>query len=165
MTLLAEALAERKQALVDVRTLAERLQSAAVRFENDDPDARENPRAVKDEMLAAIGRYGDLTVKINLTNNTTVVKFDGREMTIMEAVTLREQLKLEASHLRSTADHVQEVLQPRHRYGRNRTKEDIREVADVPAKEFQRMADEASEKLRRLDAALQQANWTTEVVE
>ena len=45
------------------------------------------------------------------------------------------------------------------------TKDDIRELAAIDVAVERRIADGLSESVRRLDMALQQKNWTTELVE
>lgn len=164
MTLLSEALAQRKQALSDINTLSARLQGAAIRYD-DDKDSYEDSSTLLKSLRDAIGDFETLSVRINKTNNATKLNFDGREFSIMEAVAYREALLLVAKHHRSLADHVLEQVQGRSRYGRTRTKDDIKQVATVDVTEIRRVADETSETVRRLDIALQQKNWTTEIVD
>jgi hypothetical protein len=49
--------------------------------------------------------------------------------------------------------------------GNRRTKDDLRELPTVELRAERRAADQLSEAVRRLDLALQQRNWTTELVE
>ena len=46
-----------------------------------------------------------------------------------------------------------------------RSKDDVRKVAVIDLGGERRLADELSERVRRLDIALQQKNWTTELVD
>lgn len=164
MTLLAEALAERKQALNDISQLSTRAEEASVKFE-DDKDTDEAQRNL-DSMNEAIERFERLSVQINKTNNVAEVAFEGRTMSIMEAVAHREALLFTAKHLRSLADHLSEEVRGRSRYGisTSRSKDDIKKVATVDAVEIRKKADEASQTVRRLDIAIQQVNWSTDLV-
>jgi hypothetical protein len=170
--LLAEALAAKKDALTEVNDLRERLAAAAVRYE-DQQTASENPVELVGKLADALDRFESLTVQINHTNNETRLTFDGRELSIMEAVALRDRLTLEAKARRSVVTAVEEGLetgksgrkQPAY-YGAQarRSKDDVKKLPQVDVAAERRVADELSERVRRLDIALQQRNWTTELI-
>lgn len=161
--LLAEALAERKQALSEISSLTARIEAAAVVYE-DAEQADVSVDELAKSLAKAIDTFGKLSTRINRTNNATTVKFERKERTIMEWIAERETLQFTAKHYRAIADHVRDTMNPTRRYGISRSKDDVRQVAKVNAADFRKTADEASEQLRRLDSALQQANWTTELV-
>jgi hypothetical protein len=169
--LLAEALAARKDALKQVVDLSERLAAAAVRYEDQDGPIEDAATLVGllDERLDTAE---SLAVRINRTNNAARLTFDGRDLTIMEAIALRERLTLEARARRGAVEAVEAATGSGStgRRGRavpwtgRRTKDDIRELATIDLPAERRLADGLSETVRRLDMALQQKNWTTELL-
>jgi hypothetical protein len=113
-------------------------------------------------------------VQINRTNNATEFAFDGRDLSIMEAVALRDRLTLEAKARRAVVDAVEQGLetgksarvQPGfYAASPRRSKDDVRKLPQVNVASERKVADELSERVRRLDIALQQRNWTTELVD
>lgn len=169
--LLAEALAAKKDALKEVEGLRERLAAAAVRYEDQDT-ATEDPTELVAKLDAALDSVESLTVRINKTNNQAQLAFDGRGLSIMEAVALRDRLTLEAKVRRGVVDAIEEGLETKpsgsargyYKQAR-RSKDDVRKVIVVDYKTERAAADGLSERVRRLDVALQQLNWTTELVD
>jgi hypothetical protein len=170
--LLAEALAAKKDALTEVSDLRERLAAAAVRYEDQDA-ATEDPTELVAKLDDALDRVESLTVRINTTNNATRFAFDGRELSVMEAVALRDRLTLEAKVRRAVVEaidaglEIRAMAQPEAYFPQpaRRSKDDIRKVVAVEYKAERAVADALSERVRRLDIALQQLNWTTELVD
>ena len=169
--LLAEALAAKKDALTEVSDLRERLAAAAVRYEDQDA-ATEDPAELVAKLTDALDRVQSLTVRINTSNNAAHLVFDGRELSIMEAVALRDRLTLEAKARRAVVDAIDEALETKRRprgdfyaVSGRRSKDDIRRVVTVDYKAARRAADDVSERVRRLDIALQQQNWTVELID
>jgi len=167
--LLAEALAARRDTILEVDGLRDRLAAAALRYE-DDHAPGEQPADLVAGLTTALDRFERLSVRINKTNNQTSLSFDGRELSIMEAIALRERLTLEAKARRKAIEVVEEATGLGRGRGRGflvsrRTKDELREVPtiDVPAE--RRASAELSERVRRLDLALQERNWTTELLE
>ena len=170
--LLAEALAAKKD-FKEVDDLRERLAAAAVRYEDQDA-ATEDPADLVAKLDDALDRMESLTVRINRTNNETRLGFDGRELSIMEAVALRDQLTLEARIRRGVVDAIDAGLETKSSaaspayYGQTttrRSKDDVRKVVTVDYKAARAAADDVSERVRRLDLALQQQNWTVELLD
>jgi hypothetical protein len=170
---LAEALAAKKDALQEIADLRERLAAAAVRYE-DQGSATEDPAELVAKLDDALDRVESLTVRINRTNNEARLAFDGRELSIMEAVALRDRLTLEAKARRAVVDAIEEGLetktsraQPAYYAAQpsRRSKDDVRKVVTVDYKEARAAADAHSERVRRLEIALQQQNWTVELVD
>lgn len=165
--LLAEALAARKDAIAEVEALRDRLASSALRYE--DQAAGDDPAELVAHLTSSLDRVESLTVRINQTNNGTRLAFDRRELSIMEAIALRERLTMEARARRAVVEAVERVTGSRKTgrtwLGERRTKDDIRELPTVDPRAERRSVDELSETIRRLDLALQQRNWTTELIE
>lgn len=167
--LLAEALAARKDALTEIEGLRERLTAAAVRYEDQETPV-EDPAGLVDRLGERLDALEMLSVRINRTNNGTTLTFDGRDLTIMEAIALRERLTLEARTRRAVVEAVEQATGGGTGRGRRgwlatrRTKDDVRELATVDVASERRVADGLSETVRRLDMALQQRNWTTDLV-
>lgn len=166
--LLAEALAARKDAIAAIDAVRDRLAAAVVRYE-DQETTTETPAELVAELGRSLDRFEALTVRINLTNNATRFGFDGRELSVMEAIALRERLSIEAKARRKAVETVEQATgvgrNGRGWLGGRRSKDEIREVPTVDVQAERRAADELSESIRRLDLALQQRNWTTELLE
>jgi hypothetical protein len=164
--LLAEALAARKDAAKEIEDLSRRLAASVVRYE-DETDLVETPADVEQELGRALDRFESLTVRINRANNETRLTFDGRDLTLMEAVALRDRLVLEAKAKRTAVEAVEQavgsVSGKRGWLSTRRGKDDLREVANVDLSEQRRAANQKSGAVRRLDLAMQQRNWTTEL--
>lgn len=165
--LLAEALAARKDALTQVRNLGDRLTAAVLRYE-DQSDPPERPHDVVRELEESLDRLESLTVRINRTNNATRLTFDGRDLTVMEAIALRERLTLEAKARRAAVEALERATGSKvgrgNWLGGRRTRDDVREIPTVELGTERKAADDLSEAVRRLDLVLQQRNWTTELV-
>jgi hypothetical protein len=165
--LLAEALAARKDALAEIDRLRERLVAATVRYE-DQESVSDQPDAIVTRLAEELDRFESLSVRINRTNNAVRLNFSGRELTIMEAVAYRARLTLEAKARRGAVDAIEQATSARGRRGwpgLRRTKDDLREVPTVDLADERGAADELSQTVRRLDMALQQQNWTSELLE
>lgn len=166
--LLAEALAARKDAIKQIDDLGNRLAAAVVRDEDQDGPA-DDPADVLADLTAALDRVESLTVRVNRTNNETRLTFDGRELSLMEAIALRERLLLESRARRSAVEAVERATgsakSGRGWLGRRRAKDEVREIPTVELRLERRAADQLSEAVRRLDLALQQRNWTTDIPE
>lgn len=167
--LLAEGLAARKDSIKEIEDLRGRLAAAVVRYEDEDSPA-DDPDLVVNDLTRSLDRFQSLSVQINRTNNATLVRFDGSEVSLMEAIALRERLVLEA-RARQGAVEAMEAATGGGKSGRRswlgprRTKDDVRELPRVEFRTARRAADDVSESLRRLDLAMQQRNWTTELQE
>ena len=166
--LLAEALAARKDAVIEIEALRDRLAAAVVRYE-DQAEPTEPPGEVLAELAARLDRFESLSVRINRTNNATRLAFDERELSVMEAIALRERLTIEAKPRRKAVEALDHAIGSgkagRGWLGGRRTKDDVRELPTVDVRVERRAADAVSERIRRLDMSLQQRNWTTELLE
>ena len=150
---LAEALVERKAAQVKVAELGERLQRVAIVQEGQSP--AEEPTALLDELSAVTGRLERLIVAINRTN--TQATLAGGE-TVMAAIARRDVLKMRLGIL----DNLLRACGGQQFRMRG---SEIRFLCTMPVGELQRQRDLLGKQHRELDAALQAANWTTELLE
>jgi len=110
LMLLAEALAAKKDALTEANDLRDRLAAAVIQYE-DQEKASEDPATLVGKLSDALDRFERLTIQINRTNNETRLTFDGREMSIMEAVALRDRLTIEVKARRAAVEAVEEGLE------------------------------------------------------
>jgi hypothetical protein len=167
--LLAEALASRKDAIAGIDDLRARLAAAVLRYEDQDSPAEE-PGQLLGELGTTLDRFESLSVRINRTNNATRLSFDGRELSLMEAIAYRERLVMEAKARRGALEEIERATGSgkggtRGGLGSRRTKDQLRELPTVEMRAERRATDDLSESVRRLDLALQQRNWTTELGE
>jgi hypothetical protein len=96
-----------------------------------------------------------LIAAINLTNAASRLE-GGR--TVTEALARRDVLALRQSVLRSAADAV---AQASARYSRS----EIRLTRQIDVAAIRREIDDLARQLRELDTAIQEHNWTTELLE
>jgi hypothetical protein len=168
--LLAEALAARKDAIKTVDDLQGRLAAAVLRYE-DQVSPVDDPDQILAQLAEALDRFESLSVRINRTNNETRITIDAREVSIMEAIALRERLLMEAKARRGAVEAVEQATgsgkagRGRGWLSGRRTKDDIRELPTVELGVERQAANKLSETVRRLDLLLQQRNWTTDLVE
>jgi hypothetical protein len=168
--LLAEALASRKDTITEIENLRARLAAAVVRYEDQEAPA-DDPAEVVTALTGALDRFESLAIRINRTNNETRLTFDKRDLSLMEAIALRERLVLEAKARHAAVDAVEQTTglgkagRGRGWLGTRRAKDDVREMPTVDLRAERRAADGLSEAVRRLDLALQQRNWTTQLRE
>jgi uncharacterized protein DUF6847 len=150
---LGEALTRRADLQKRIAQLTGRLQASAVVQEGDAPP--EDPTTLLrdlDEMSQELER---LIAAINLTNAASRLE-DGRSVT--EALAQRDVLALRQSVLRSAAEAV---AQASARYSRS----EIRLTRQIDVAAVRREIDDLARQLRELDTAIQEHNWTTELVE
>ena len=165
--LLAEALAERKDILKQIADLAERATSSAMRYEDEDQGPKDEASTLLVELSARLDRLQQLNVLINRSNNETQLSFEGRQMSMMEAIALRDRLALEASKKRAVLEAVSEERPGRHRmYGYERRSKD--DVKLLPALDVAALRDECnslSGRARALDLEMQKVNWVEQLVD
>lgn len=162
--LLAEALASRKAALTKISALESRIAAAATSYEGEDPE--EDAGALLKELDALCDEFESLSTRINITNNDVTTKFDGREMSLMEAVALREGLLLRHRGMKRIADAIDSAQgKGRYGYGGRRTKDELKQVVHLSAAQLRKDSDAVAQQLERLNIVMQSVNWTTEVIE
>lgn len=96
-----------------------------------------------------------LIVQINRTNLATVLP---NGQTLTDALAHRDVLALRMTVIRGVADVAGERQQ---RYGRA----EIRTLATVDVGDLRRRSDDLARERRELDVAIQETNWTTDLIE
>ena len=149
---IAEALIKRADAQKRIEQLRARLIRSAKVQEDEQPP--EDPQDLLTEIDTAIAELTTLIQQINRTNAAT--QFDeGRTLT--DALAERDTLMLRRGVLTSLIN----ATQPQTRYGRM----EIKEFPTVNVSEIQQQVDDVSRQYRELDTAIQQMNWTVDLIE
>jgi chromosome segregation ATPase len=149
---LAEALIQRADAQTRLQQLRDRLQRSASVQEGDEPP--EDPQELLGEVDNVLAEISTLIKQINRTNAAT--RFDD-ERTLTEALADRDILMTE----RSVLTGVIGAARPQMRYGRM----EIKYEATVSIAGLQNRIDDISRRYRELDSAIQQLNWTVDLIE
>jgi len=152
---LAEALLERKSLKDQIGALKERAIKDARVQEGDQP--AERPEELAAEIEKLVQRLEAITTAINWTNLQARLP-DGQ--TIMEAIVKRDMLKLRQQLARDLAG----AAAP-DRDGWRLTRSEIKFQPTVDVARWRREADALAKAYRELDAAIQAANWTTDLKE
>lgn len=150
---LGEALTKRADLQKRIAQLTGRLQASAVVQEGDVPP--EDPTTLLGDLNEMTGELERLIAAINLTNAASRLA-DGR--TITEALASRDVLALRQSVLRSAADAV---AQASARYSRS----EIRLTRQIDVAAVRREIDDLARQLRELDTAIQEHNWSTDLLD
>jgi uncharacterized protein DUF6847 len=150
---LAEALIQRADAQKRIEQLKARLIQNAKIQEGDAP--AENPPALIEELERAASELTALIQRINRTNSRTA--FDGQG-TLADALAVRDVLSLRHRFYRELA---QAATIQQDRYSRS----EVRFVRAVDVAAIQRQADALAQEHRALDTRIQEANWTTDLLE
>ena len=153
---LAEALALRKEIESDIQRIYAQITENLTYLEEDGPDADFD---MDDAFVELIDRHADLGIlifQINKTNNQTVLDMG---LTVMEAIVLRDSLSKKLALYTSIRSSLS--------YGaRSRSREDdLKVVTALSKKELDQEIAVIQEELKRVDLALQEGNWTHDLVE
>ncbi len=148
---LANALTERAELQTKVRQLENRLMNNAQVQEGERP--AEDPAALLAELEASYAALEDLIARINLTNSATLS--GGKSLTALLA--RRDCLAGKIGVLRSFCDAASALVT-------RRTVGEIKIKSTVDVAALQKQIDALSKELRELDAAIQEKNWTTELL-
>ncbi|AKE38283.1 Hypothetical Protein NG00_00259 [Corynebacterium camporealensis] len=150
--LLAEALAERAAAQQRLQTLRERLLNTLRIQEGDTPE--EDPEAMLREVENIGKRLDYLVQAINRTNMAT--PFD--EGTLSDALALRDGYK---RNRRLWAEFAEKASARQERW----TRSEVKFISTYSVKKLRKHADDCAQQFRELDTRIQQANWSTELIE
>ncbi|MDQ6744635.1 MAG: DIP1984 family protein [Actinomycetota bacterium] len=150
---LGEALTNRADLQKRIAQLAGRLQTSVVVQEGDTPP--EDPAGLLNELLEMSTELERLIAAINLTNSTG--RLNGGQ-TVTEALARRDVLGIRQGVLRSAADAV---TQAQARYSRS----EIRMTRQLDVAAVRKEIDDLAKQRRELDTAIQEHNWTTELIE
>jgi len=148
-----EALTLRSELQSRIQQLRERLKESALVQEGDKPPEDAGKLLTEFEEVAT--QVETLIVRINRTNLATTLP-DGRSLT--DALAHRDVLALRLNVIRGVADVAGERQQ---RYGRA----EIRTLATVDVADLRRRSDELARERRELDIAIQETNWTTDLIQ
>jgi hypothetical protein len=150
---LAEALLERKSLMEKVESLKARINENAMVQEGD--AAAEEPLALLSELDVAVTALESLIQRINATNNTARLESGA---TLSQAIVQRDMIVLR----RQSRQYLADAAGMRHnRYTRN----EVKFVPTVNVADVRRATDELSKAHRELDAQIQAANWTVDLLE
>jgi len=149
---LAEALMERADLQRRIAQMNGRLNNNARVQEGEKP--AEDPRVLLRELEKETGRLEELIAKINLTNSAALI--GGKPLTWYLARRDARQTQLQT--LRSFRDAASSL------YERARGSE-IKIVSTVDVAALQKDLDKRAKELRELDALIQSANWSTDLLE
>ncbi|HHW39747.1 MAG TPA: DIP1984 family protein [Syntrophomonadaceae bacterium] len=152
---LAEALLERKSLKDQISALKERAINDARVQEGDEP--AEKPEDLVAEINKLAGRLEKLVIDINRTNARAKLP-DGSS--IMEAIARRDMLKLR----HQVAKDLAEAAVP-ERGGWRLTRSEVKFQPTIDIARWRREADALAKAYRELDAAIQAANWTIDLIE
>ena len=150
---LGEALTKRADVQKRIAQLTSRLQASGVVQEGDTPP--EDPKQLLVELGELTTELEGLITAINLTNARSRLP-DGRTLTA--ALAQRDVLALRQSVLRSTVDAV---TQTQARYSRS----EIRLTRQFDVSAVRREIDDLARRRRELDTAIQEFNWTTQLID
>ena len=149
---LAEALQIRTDLQTRIAQMGTRLSNNATVQEGSEP--AENPAELLNELDAMLRRQEDLVTRINLTNSRAT---NDKGETLTQLIARRDTLRQRVNMLRSL------ISDASHLTDRYRLSE-IRVVSAINVAETQKKADELAKKLREDDLALQQLNWTVDLI-
>jgi uncharacterized protein DUF6847 len=150
---LGEALGRRADLQKRIAQTAGRLQASAIVQEGDRPP--EEPRQLLDELREMCAELEALITAINLTNAGSRLG-DGRPLTA--ALAQRDVIGTRQGVLRAT---VEAVTQVQARYSRS----EIRLTRQLDVGAVRREIDDLARQQRELDTAIQEHNWTTDLIE
>ena len=150
---LGEALAIRSDLQKRIAQLANRLQASAVVQEGDSPP--EDPAALLRDLDAMSTELETLITAINLTNAASSLT-DGQ--TVTAALAKRDLLAVRQGVLRSAAEAV---TQAQARYSRS----EIRLARQLDVAAVRKEIDDLARQRRVVDTAIQEHNWTTDLIE
>jgi hypothetical protein len=150
---LGEALTIRADLQKRIAQLTSRIQASAVVQEGDAPP--EDPAKLLDELLQMSTELERLITAINLTNAASSLS-DGQ--TVTAALAKRDVLAVRQGVLRSAAEAV---TQAQARYSRS----EIRLARQLDVAAVRQEIDDLARQRREVDTAIQEHNWTTDLIE
>ena len=148
---LAEALQERSDLNRRIEQLRHRLMMNATVQEGEKP--AEDPAELITELDACAARLEELMARINRTNSET--RIEGRTLT--ELIAKRDALTVKLNAYRDLVSNASNVVS-------RATRSEIKILPAVNVKKLQKQVDDMSRDLRLTDNAIQQANWTSDLI-
>ncbi len=151
---LAEALSLRADTQTRIGQLRDRLNRVARVQEGESP--AEDPQTLLAELDRLVSTLTDLIKRINRTNAQTA--FGENDETLTDALARRDVLTVESSVINGL---INAATQNDFRYSRS----EIKTVATVNIAALQKRSDDLARRHRDLDTAIQQANWTVDLLD
>ena len=149
---LANALSQRSELQTRIRQLEDRLNNNAQVQEGEQP--AEDPMELLKELDRDYARLEELISAINRTNNSTQA---GEGAALSDLLAKRDCLKGKLSILRGFLDSASTLV-------RRHTVSEIKIRSTVDVRRLQKQVDGLSKDLRELEEAIQEKNWTTELL-
>jgi hypothetical protein len=156
---LAEALALRSDAQKRLAQLQARAVASARYQEGENP-----PESAADLLAEARSVVGEIENLVRIINRTNAATEIGPGLTITDAIARRDALALRRKLVAAVADAASGHSDRLQGWGRQ-LRSELRQITDLPVGDLRQEADDVARGYRELDVRLQQANWTTEVVE
>ena len=155
---LAEALAERADAVRRVDQLRARIVGSARYQEGEEPP--EDAEALLAEAAEVLDRLESLIRRVNRTNAAVDLGDDG---TLTDALARRDTLRLRHAVLTSAADAASGRAQGGV-YSRQ-LRSELKMFAALPVARLREQADVVARETRELDARIQRANWEVDLLD
>lgn len=144
---LAEGLLVRADLLKKIEHLQNRIRPVLI--VSDDKLPQENPVELLGKLRKAIQDLESIIIRINKTNNDTLVEGEG---SLMEALAKRDSLKMLSEKLRNIRYAAQV---------NNSGETNLKATLDI--KKLQIEMDQTGRAFRELDSKIQEINWLTEL--
>ncbi|WP_028935160.1 DIP1984 family protein [Pseudonocardia spinosispora] len=151
---LAEALALRADSRRRIDQLRSRVTGSATYQEGAEP--AEDAVALLAEADATLDELESLIRRVNRTNSATDLGSDG---TMTDALARRDVLRMRHALLVSAADAAA------GHGGYRQLRSELRQLSALPVGELRARADGVAREIRELDARIQQANWSVELLD
>jgi hypothetical protein len=151
---LAEALLERKSLKQKMEELKKRAYQNAQVQEGEEPV--ESPLVLLSELENTVENFTVLVTRINHTNNQKCLEA-AKGISMMEALCQRDMLKYRTFVYTNLADKASSLAT---RYSQR----EIKMVPTVEVGKLRKKADAFAKQARQLDAIIQEANWTTDLI-
>jgi len=157
--LLGEALADRASKKKQLDQIAARAASVARYQEGEQP--AENASELLDQGRRLIGELRDLARKINRTNSATELD---PGFTLTDALAMRDGYAAQYRLVTAIADAGAGGVGRGIGWGRQ-LRSELQQVSAVQVADLRAEADQIAEARRRLDVRIQQAGWSTELLD
>lgn len=154
---LASALSRRAELKTKLRQLEQRLNQNALVQEGEEP--AEDPKELLRELHEGYLELETFIANINRTNSKTKVsQVNGGEAVLSDLLARRDCLTSKLNAMRHFLDCASSTV---HR----RMASEIKIKSTVSVRELQKQVDQYAKELRELDDKIQEANWSTELLE
>lgn len=165
-TTLGDALNNRSYLLKEKKNAMEELTNASTTTHDKEspPNGEERQidinraKELLEVYIKLVKEIDELVKRIDRTNRDSTINVPGQgNLSIHEAVTLRESIISREKNLRSLAKTIQQSSNPRRGYG----SEDSKTVHNLDPRDLKKQADQLAKEARNLNNLLQKANHHT----